>query len=74
MRRDGKGGVQGNAVPSDVWVDQPEENVGQPLHFLVKVGAARGLPVRFTDVFAKYKVRWPFPGRLPDAAIPSPGL
>ncbi|KAI1292656.1 Kinesin-like protein KIF28P [Halotydeus destructor] len=40
----------------DVYVDSPSELIGKEVHFVVKVTAARGLPARFTDVYAKYRM------------------
>ncbi|XP_013392684.1 kinesin-like protein KIF28P [Lingula anatina] len=38
----------------DVFVDDPEELVGKDLHFMVKVNSARGIPARYTDLYARF--------------------
>ncbi|KAL8616438.1 hypothetical protein ACOMHN_041041 [Nucella lapillus] len=40
----------------DVFVEDPEQLRGKNLHFVVKIVSARGLPNRFTDVYAKFLV------------------
>lgn len=41
---------------SEAWLDEPKQNLGKPVHFVFKIKSASGLPLRFTDVFAKYWV------------------
>ncbi|KAK2143188.1 hypothetical protein LSH36_870g00010 [Paralvinella palmiformis] len=40
----------------DVWLENPQDIEGKSLHFVVKIVSARGLPNRYTDVYAKYVV------------------
>ncbi|XP_064610663.1 kinesin-like protein KIF28 isoform X2 [Liolophura sinensis] len=40
----------------DVFVEKPEDQIGKEIHFVVKITSARGLPNRFTDLYAKFLV------------------
>lgn len=40
----------------DMFVDDPEQLQGKNLQFLMKIVSARGLPNRFTDIYAKFLV------------------
>ncbi|XP_006815172.1 kinesin-like protein KIF28 [Saccoglossus kowalevskii] len=38
----------------DVFVEDPSELVGQPINFVMKIQAARGLLNKYTDIYCKY--------------------
>ncbi|KAK3106540.1 hypothetical protein FSP39_022244 [Pinctada imbricata] len=40
----------------DVFVETPKELVGKEVNFKVKITSARGLPKKFTEMYAKFKV------------------
>ncbi|KAL5254991.1 hypothetical protein ACHWQZ_G014439 [Mnemiopsis leidyi] len=39
----------------DIFVDDPDSLVGQPLRFILKIPYARGVPKRFENVFCRYR-------------------
>uniref|UniRef100_A0A2P2I1T5 Kinesin-like protein 6 n=1 Tax=Hirondellea gigas TaxID=1518452 RepID=A0A2P2I1T5_9CRUS len=40
----------------DVFVDHPEELIGEDLHFKFKIVSCRGLPTRYKDVYCSYSM------------------